>query len=60
MARRLLIKAGRQRNIDTWADRLHTLFRAVQLRQLPQVEAALGEQARALLMQLDATSPAAA
>jgi transposase len=52
--RRLLIKAGRQRNIDTWVDRLHTTFRGPQLRQLSQVEAAFGEQARALLMQLDA------
>ena len=53
--RRLLIKAGRQRNIDTWVDRLHTLFRTEQLRQPPRVEAAFGEQARALVMQLDAT-----
>jgi transposase len=52
--RRLLLKAGRQRNIDTWADRLHTIFRAEQLRQPPRVEAAFGEQARALVMQLDA------
>jgi transposase len=57
--RRLLIKAGRQRNIDTWVDRLHTTFRAPQLRQLSQVEAAFGEQARTLLMQLDAACRAA-
>jgi len=53
--RRLLITAGRQRNIDTWVQRLHSTFRAEQLRQLPRVEAAFGEQARALLLQLDAT-----
>ncbi|MDT3442560.1 MULTISPECIES: hypothetical protein [unclassified Pseudofrankia] len=52
--RRLLAKAGRQRNIDTWVVRLHALFRVEQLRQPPQVEAAFGEQARALLLQLDA------
>jgi transposase len=50
----LLVKAGRQRNIDTKVEHLHTIFRAEQLRQLPQVEGAFGEQARALLMQLDA------
>jgi hypothetical protein len=29
----LLIKAGRQRNIAVWVDRLHALFRAEQLRR---------------------------
>lgn len=53
--RRLLTKAGRQRNIDTWVERLHAAFRVEQLRQPPQVEAAFGEQSRALLLQLDAT-----
>ena len=57
--RRLLIKAGRQRNIDAWVGRLHTTFRSEQMRQLPQVEAAFGEQARALLIQLDAACCAA-
>ena len=52
--RRLLIAAGRQRNIDVWVDRLHDLFAAEQLRQPPRIEAAFGEQARALIMQLDA------
>ncbi|HEX8761482.1 MAG TPA: IS110 family transposase [Pseudonocardiaceae bacterium] len=52
--RKLLIKAGRQRNIPAWVDRLHAQFGTEQLRQLPRVEAAFGEQARALLMQLDA------
>jgi hypothetical protein len=55
--RRLLVKAGRRRNIDTRVEHLHTIFRAEQLRQLPQVEAAFGEQARALVMQLDAAWP---
>jgi hypothetical protein len=36
----LLIKAGRQRNIAVWVDRLHALFRAEQLRQLPRVAGA--------------------
>ena len=52
--RRLLIAAGRQRNIDVWVDRLHDLFAAEQLRQPPRIEAAFGEHARALIMQLDA------
>jgi transposase len=52
--RRLVVKAGRRRNIDTRVEHLHTIFRAEQLRQLPQVEAAFGAQARALVMQLDA------
>ena len=52
--RRLLIKAGRQRNIDTWTERLHSIFAGKQLRQPPPVEAAFGEQAKALIMQLDA------
>jgi len=52
--RQLLTKAGRQRNIDAWTDRLHTIFAGEQLRQPLRVEAAFGEQARALVMQLDA------
>jgi len=52
--RRLLIAAGRQRNIDVRVDRLHDLFAAEQLRQPPRMEAAFGEHARALIMQLDA------
>jgi transposase len=52
--RRLLIAAGRQRNIVVWVDRLHDLFAAEQLRQPSCIEAAFGEQARALIMQLDA------
>ena len=56
--RQLLLKAGRQRNIDAWIDRLHTIFGSEQLRQPPPVEAAFGEQARALIMQLEAASRA--
>ena len=43
-----MIKAGRQRNIAAWVDRLHAMFHTEQLRQLPRVEAAFGEQTRAL------------
>ncbi|MFG1928738.1 IS110 family transposase [Cryptosporangium sp. NPDC048952] len=50
----LLRRAGRQRNIEVWADRIHAAFRAPQLRQLPVVEEAFGHQATALLSQLDA------
>jgi len=55
----LLRRAGRQRNIESWATRLQTGFGQPQLRQLPQVEAAFGHQARALLTQLDAACRAA-
>jgi transposase len=57
--RALLRKAGRQRNIDRWTERLHTVFGAEQMRQLPLVEDAFGHQARALLRQLDAACQAA-
>jgi transposase len=57
--RRLLIAAGRQRNIDVRVDQLHTAFAVQRLRQLPRVEAAFGEQARALILQLDAACRAA-
>lgn len=52
--RKLLIKAGRQRRIEVRVERLHQVFRAEQLHQLPSVERAFGEQARAVLMQLEA------
>jgi transposase len=52
--RRLLVRAGRQRNLDTWVARLHGIFHAEQLRHAPQVEAAFGAQTRALLLQLNA------
>ena len=52
--RRLLIAAGRQRNIDARIDQLLTVFASEQMRQLPRVEAAFGEQTKALILQLDA------
>ncbi|GAA3222048.1 IS110 family transposase [Nonomuraea helvata] len=55
----LLRASGRQRNIATWADRLQALFGEEHLRQLPLVEEALGRQAQALLLQLDAACRAA-
>ena len=57
--RRLLIAAGRQRNIEVRVDGLHTVFAGEQMRQLPRVEAAFGEQTRALILQLDAACRAA-
>jgi len=55
----VLRKSGRQRNIDTWAQRLRGLFTAEALHQLPLVEAALGRQTQALVLQLDAACRAA-
>ena len=55
----LLRKSGRQRNIDTWAQRLRTIFGRPNLRQLPQVEQAMAAQTRALILQLDAACRAA-
>lgn len=53
--RTLLGRAGRlRRGLDAEADRLHAVFRADHLRQLPQVENAMGRQAAALIQQLDA------
>lgn len=49
----LLRQAGRLRGIEAEADRLHEVFQREYLHQLPQVEAALGLQASALLRQLD-------
>ncbi|MET7309326.1 IS110 family transposase [Streptomyces sp. NPDC005571] len=49
----LLRQAGRLRGIDAEANRLHEVFQREYLHQLPQVEAALGQQASALLRQLD-------
>ncbi|MER7205342.1 IS110 family transposase [Streptomyces sp. NPDC000188] len=57
--RSLLRKSGRQRNIDTWAERLRTLFRNDYLHQLPLVEQAMGRQTVALVAQLDAACRAA-
>ena len=52
--RTLLKQAGRQRNIEVWVERLHGIFRAEALRHSRRVEDAFGQQARALLLQLDA------
>lgn len=57
--RSLLRKSGRQRNIDTWADRLKTVFTSDYLHQLPLVEEAIGRQTAALVLQLDAACRAA-
>jgi transposase len=56
--RSLLRRAGRQRNIDAWADRLHEIFTADALHHSPRIEDAFGQQARALLTQLDAATRA--
>ncbi|GAB3976644.1 hypothetical protein GCM10029978_064070 [Actinoallomurus acanthiterrae] len=55
----LLRYAGRQRNIEAWADRLYALFREEQLRQLTLIEEAFGHQVHALVLQLDAACQAA-
>ncbi|MFI6360777.1 IS110 family transposase [Streptomyces sp. NPDC050743] len=57
--RSLLRKSGRQRNIDTWTDRLRTVFTGDYLHQLPLVEQAMGRQTAALVRQLDAACQAA-
>ncbi|WNC00367.1 IS110 family transposase [Streptomyces sp. CGMCC 4.7035] len=55
----LLKKAGRQRGIEAEAERLRQALRVPQMRQLPQVEQAMGRQAIALLRQLDAACTSA-
>lgn len=57
--RSLLRKAGRQRNIEPWADRLREIFTGECLHQLPLVEQAMGRQTQALVRQLDAACNAA-
>lgn len=57
--RRLLARAGRQRNLDTWSERLHTIFTVEQLHHDRQVEAAFGAQVAALVLQLAAAAAAA-
>ena len=57
--RALLRKAGRSRGIDAEAARLRETFRAVQMRQPPLVEEAMGRQALALLRHLDAACASA-
>jgi transposase len=55
----VLRKSGRQRNIDSWANRLRTIFTGDYLHQLPLIEQAMGHQAQALVLQLDAACRAA-
>jgi transposase len=57
--RAALKKAGRSRGLDAEAARLREAFRAEQMRQLPLVEHAMGQQALALLRQLDAACASA-
>ena len=57
--RAVLRKSGRQRNIDAWANRLRGIFTAEYLHQLPLIEAAMGRQTQALVLQLDAACRAA-
>ncbi|MGK5545436.1 IS110 family transposase [Streptomyces sp. URMC 127] len=54
-----LKRAGRQRGIDTEAERLREVFRADWAHQPPLVEDALGKQMLALLIQLTAACTAA-
>ncbi|WP_422656581.1 IS110 family transposase [Mycobacterium sp.] len=57
--RRLLRKAGRERNIDRDIDRLRAIFADTYLHQPPMVENAMGMQLTALLRQFDAACTAA-
>jgi hypothetical protein len=57
--RSVLRRSGRQRNIETWAQRLRTIFAGEFLHQLPLIEAAMGQQTLALVLQLDAACRAA-
>lgn len=52
--RALLIKAGRQRLLDTDTDKFYAILRSEQLRQPAAVEDAMGIQLAALLIQFDA------
>ncbi|EWM18951.1 mini-circle transposase [Kutzneria sp. 744] len=55
----VLRKSGRQRNIDSWAKRLRSIFTGDYLHQLPLIEQAMGRQTQALVLQLDAACRAA-
>lgn len=57
--RSVLRKAGRQRNIEPWVDRLRVTFTGEYLHQLPLVEQAMSRQTQALVLQLDAACRAA-
>jgi transposase len=52
-------KAGRQRGIEAEADRLREAFQLSRMRQLPQVEHAMGCQTLALLRQFEAACTSA-
>lgn len=54
----MLRRAGRRRGIESDAERIQQLFREEAPRQLPLVEDAMGKQAQALLLQLDAACQA--
>ena len=58
--RRLLVKAGRQRNLDRDVQRLREVFTDTHLHQPPVVENAMGIQLTALLGQFEAACTAAA
>src|SRR6201998_4591 len=57
--RRLLVKAGRRRDLDRDVTRLRMVFTDTDLHQPPMVENAMGIQLAALLRQLDAACTAA-
>ncbi len=57
--RSLLTRAGRRRDLDGEARRLHAVLRASYLHQPPLVEEAMGRQALALLRQLEAACTSA-
>jgi transposase len=57
--RRLLIKAGRRRDLDRDVERLRAVFTDTYLHQPPVVENAMGIQLTALLRQFEAASAAA-
>jgi transposase len=57
--RRLLVKAGRRRDLDRDVDRLRQVFTDTYLHQPPQVETAMGIHLAALLRQFDAACAAA-
>jgi transposase len=57
--RKLLIKAGRRRELDRDAERLRQVFTDTYLHQPPMVENAMGIQLAALLRQFDAACAAA-
>jgi transposase len=57
--RKLLVKAGRRRELDRDVERLRAIFTDTYLHQPPMVENAMGIQLGALLRQLDAACTAA-